>query len=150
MTSYTERIFALWFRPHESRSAAQAAFAEMYADPVMVNGSPLSIADLVDRSAAVLRAYDDLTVDVLEEVHSDNRVVIAFLMRGRHVGPLETPLGTVAPTGRRVEIRTIDVLTLATGLITEIQVVPDQLGLLLQLDAIALNGVAPAAQGAEG
>jgi SnoaL-like polyketide cyclase len=147
MSSFVEQVFALWFQPHESRSAAQAAFGELYADPVMVNGSPLSVADLVDRSAAVLRAYDDLSADLLEEVHSDDRVVIAFVMRGRHVGPLETPLGTVAPTGRRVEIRTIDVLTLTAGLITDIEVVPDQLGLLMQLDAVSLIGVDPAARG---
>jgi SnoaL-like polyketide cyclase len=64
--------------------------------------------------------------------------VIAFYMRGRHVGPWPTPIGTVAPTGRPVEIRTIDVLTIADGVITALWVVSDELGMLTQLDALGL------------
>lgn len=64
--------------------------------------------------------------------------MIAFYMRGRHVGPLPTPLGTVAPTGRAVEIRTIDVLTIADGVITAVWVVSDELGTLTQLEAVGL------------
>jgi hypothetical protein len=57
---------------------------------------------------------------------------------------LPTPLGDVAPTGRPVDIVTIDVLTLQPdGRVSEIWVLSDQLGLLLGLDALALS--APAA-----
>ena len=43
-----------------------------------------------------------------------------------------------SPTGREVEIRTIDVLTLADGLITALWVVSDELGMLAQLGAVEL------------
>jgi hypothetical protein len=46
-------------------------------------------------------------------------------MRGRHVGPYASPLGSVAPTGRDIAI----------------WVVADDLGLLRQLDAARLNGL---------
>jgi hypothetical protein len=62
--------------------------------------------------------------------------VIAFLQRARHVGPLTLPLGTVPPTGRDIEVRTIDVLTLRDGRISAIQVVADQLGLAMQVGAV--------------
>jgi len=61
-------------------------------------------------------------------------------MRGRHVGPYASPLGTIPPTGGEVEVRTIDVLTVEDGLVSAIWVVADDLGLLAQLDAITLAG----------
>jgi SnoaL-like polyketide cyclase len=67
-----------------------------------------------------------------------DRLVIAFYVRGRHVGPLLTPIGTVPPTGRAVEVRTIDVLTIADGVIAALWVVSDELGMLNQLDAVGL------------
>jgi hypothetical protein len=66
--------------------------------------------------------------------------VVAFEMRGRHVGPYASPLGTVAPTGRDIAVHAIDVLTVVDGLVTAIWVVADDLGLLLQLDAARLGG----------
>ena len=75
---------------------------------------------------------------ILDTVETPDRVVIAFLMRGRHVGPFVSPLGTVAPTQRDIEVRTIDVLTVTAGVISAIWVVSDDLGLLRQLDAAKL------------
>jgi predicted ester cyclase len=66
-------------------------------------------------------------------------LVIAFLMTGRHVGPLPTALGELPPTGRDVRIRTIDVLTITDGRISEVVVVSDELGLLADLNAVALT-----------
>jgi ketosteroid isomerase-like protein len=59
-----------------------------------------------------------------------------FWQRGRHVGPLETLLGEINPTGREVEIRVIDVLSITEGRISAIQVVPDNLALAMQLGAV--------------
>jgi SnoaL-like polyketide cyclase len=75
---------------------------------------------------------------LLDTVETPDRVVIAFLMRGRHVGPFTSPLGTVAPTQRDIEVRTIDVLVVTEGLVSAIWVVSDDLGLLRQLDAAKL------------
>ena len=53
--------------------------------------------------------------------------------------PLWTqPLGTVAPTQRDIEVRTIDVLSVTAGVISAIWVVSDDLGLVRQLDAAKL------------
>jgi ketosteroid isomerase-like protein len=92
----------------------------------------------VDRARALQRAFADLTTEIVEEMETSDGLVIAFYLRGRHVGPLLTPIGTVAPTGSTVEIRTIDVLTIADGVITALWVVSDELGMLTQLDAVQL------------
>jgi ketosteroid isomerase-like protein len=53
---------------------------------------------------------------------------------------LTTPLGTAAPTGRTVAVRTIDVLTVVDGRIAAACVVGDELGTLRALDAVTLHG----------
>ena len=88
-------------------------------------------------------AFDGLGMHILDTVETPDRVVIAFLMRGRHVGPFTSPLGTVAPTQRDIEVRTIDVLVVTEGLVSAIWVVSDDLGLLRQLDAAKLAGRGP-------
>jgi ketosteroid isomerase-like protein len=66
------------------------------------------------------------------------RVVLVFWQRGRHVGPLEMPLGEISPIGQEVEVRVIDVLSITDGRISSIQVVPDNLGPAMQLGAVRL------------
>jgi len=87
----------------------------------------------VNCAGALQRAFDQLGMRILDTVETPDRVVVAFLMRGRHAGPFSSPLGTVAPTHQEIEVRTIDVLTVTAGV-----VVSDDLGLLRQLDAVRL------------
>jgi predicted ester cyclase len=133
-----ERLLPLWTQPVESRDDAADAFRTVYADPVVVNGTEMLITDLVGRARSVQQAFDGLSMEILDTVEAPGRVVVAFLMRGRHVGPFVSPLGTVAPTGREIEVRTIDVLVVRDGLVRAIWVVSDDLGLLRQLDAARL------------
>jgi hypothetical protein len=64
--------------------------------------------------------------------------MIVFWQRGRHVGPLETPLGEISPAGREVDVRVIDVLSITEARISAIQIVPDNLELAMQLGAVQL------------
>ena len=138
MIALVERLLPLWTHPVDARDDAQAAFGQVYADPVVVNGTEMTIAELVDRARSLQRAFDRLGMDILDTVETPGRIVIAFVMRGRHVGPFVSPLGSIAPTQRDIEVRTIDVLTITGGLISAIWVVSDDLGLLRQLGAIKL------------
>ena len=133
-----ERLLPLWTRPVDSWDDAEAAFRELYDDPVLVNGIEMPVAELAGRARALQRAFDNLSMHILDTVETPDRIVIAFLMRGRHVGPFISPLGTVAPTQRDIEVRTIDVLTVTAGVVSAIWVVSDDLGLLRQLDAAKL------------
>ena len=133
-----ERLVRLWTEPVSDSGAAQAAFRETYTDPVSINGVDVSLSDLVQRARGFQRAFADLRIELIDQIEAPGRVVVAFWQRGRHVGPLETPLGVIAPTGREVEVRVIDVLSIADDRISAIQVVPDNLGLAMQLRAVQL------------
>jgi predicted ester cyclase len=133
-----DRLLRLWLEPIGETTAAEAAFGEAYADPVTVNGTAVAVAELVERARALQAAYEGLRIELVDRVETPDRVVIGFRMLGRHVGPLPTPLGTVAPTGRVVATRVTDILTVAGGRVTDVWVVSDDLGTLLQLDAVSL------------
>jgi len=96
-----ERLLRLWTEPLPPPAEAVAAFREAYTDPVSVNGVDMSVAALVERARAAQRAFADLRMELIEEIEAPGRVVIVFWQRGRHVGPLEMPLGEISPTGRR-------------------------------------------------
>ena len=130
-----DALFDLWLTPIEGPEA-YAAFAEVYCDPVIVNGNEMALADLVIRARTLQRALAGLKADILQVVEGDSSLAVAFVMRGRHTGDYPGPFGVVPATGREVAIRTIDVLTLTDGKISRIWVNADDLGLLRQLGAI--------------
>lgn len=138
MIALLDRLLPLWTQPVDSRDDAEAAFREVYADPVVVNGAEMTVAGLVGRARMLQQAFDQLGMSIVDTVETPDRVVLAFFMRGRHVGPFHSALGTVAPTQREIEVRTIDVLTLTAGRVSAIWVVADDLGLLRQLGAVTL------------
>lgn len=138
MSMLVDRLLEVWRRPPASGPAALEAFAGVYTDPLTVNGTPMTVAGLVERARALHTAYDDIQLELLDVVTAPERLVIAFLMRGRHTGALQTPLGTVPATGRTVTARTVDVLTLRAGQVSAVTVVADELGVLAQLDAVRL------------
>ena len=130
-----DALFGLWLTPIEGPEAYDA-FAEVYCDPVIVNGGEMKLADLVVRARTLQGALADLKADILQVVEGDGSLAVAFVMRGRHIGDYPGPLGVVPATGREVAIRTIDVLTLTDGRISRIWVNADDVGLLRQLGAI--------------
>jgi len=131
-SEFLTRLLDLWVAP----VGDEAAFGAVYADPVQVNGTPLTTADMVARARALAGAYSDVEFEVVDEVETADKLVVGFRMRGRHTGPLTTPLGTVPPTGRVAETRAVDILTVRDGLVTDIWVVSDDLSTLLQLGVL--------------
>lgn len=127
-----DRLLALWTTPADD----PAAFAELYTDPVVVNGSAMSVADLVERARRLQCALSDLRAEILQVVAGHGSLALAFVMHGRHTGTYASQLGPVPASGRTVAIRSIDVLTLTKGKISRIWVNADDLGLLRQMDAV--------------
>jgi ketosteroid isomerase-like protein len=140
-----EQLMRLWTHPVPAGTQALDAFSKTYSDPVVINGSDVALADVVERARALQRAFADLRMELIEQFEAPGRLVIVFWQRGRHVGPLETPMGEISATGREIQVRVIDVLSITDGRISAIQVAPDSLGLLMQLGAIPdASGGAPA------
>jgi hypothetical protein len=139
MTSIdTDRLMSLWSTPPADDDAALAAIRGLYTDPVVINGATFTAADLLTRVRAMQAAFTGLGHELLERVEAPGRLVLAFRLRGVHTGPLATPLGSVAATGRRFETRVIDVLTLTDGRISAVTMVADELTQLRMLGALAL------------
>jgi predicted ester cyclase len=132
MNVFLERLFEAWTEV-DDLSQIEARFAALYTDPVRVNGRAMSLADLAARARSLHAAFSGLRAEVLQIVEDAGSLAVAFVMHGRHTGPYETPLGTIEPTGSAVQIRTIDVLTIAGDRISSVWVNADDLGTLRQL-----------------
>lgn len=134
------RLLDLWAGPVAEPLAALDAFGALYTDPVTINGTELSLTELVAHAAATHAALERIGVHVLDVVDAPDRVVVAFEMTARHIGTWRSALGDVAATGLTVTVRTIDVLTITDGRISGIVVNSDEVGLLQQLGASLRTG----------
>ena len=139
MTFDVEALFRLWTDPLPEGPAAEDAFRTLYTDPVVVNGVPLTAADLVSRARAIQGAFEPIEREVLDLVDSDGKVAVAFRLGGRQIGPLPTAAGLVPPSGQLVTMRIIDTLTLNDGRISNVWMVADELGARAAMNAVALR-----------
>lgn len=133
-----DQLLRLWTDPLPDGGAAEDAFRALYTDPVRVNGTLLTAADMVTRARALQLVFDRPERQILDVLDGGGKVAVAFQLRGRQIGPLNTAAGVLAPTGKDLAIRVIDILTITDGLISEIYMVADELGALTAVDAVRL------------
>lgn len=76
-------------------------------------------------------AFPDSKGEIHNTFHSGDTVVVELTWRGTHTGPLQTPRGTISPTGKRIELRACQINTVAKGKIQSTRHYFD-LGSLLQ------------------
>jgi ketosteroid isomerase-like protein len=135
-----DRVLALWSEPLPADDEAAAArFRELYTDPVTVNGVLFEASALAGRARAQQRAFSDMRLELIDRIDVPGKLVIVFRQIGRHVGPLSTPLGEVAATGKVIERQVMDVLTLQGERIVDVRVLGDDLGMLSRLDVVRLK-----------
>jgi steroid delta-isomerase-like uncharacterized protein len=60
-------------------------------------------------------AFPDGRVEIKSVIEAGDRVVVEFVGRGTHTGPLVSPMGEIPPTGRRIELRLCDVYEFRNG-----------------------------------
>ena len=130
-----ELLFALWNTHPDQRADPVADFRAAYADPVLINGTPMPVVDLVERARALHSAFDDHLIDIVDRIDQPGKIAIAFRHTARHSGTWRSPVGEIAPTGRTVVGLGIDLLTVVDGKITTIWVLADELQRLMQIDA---------------
>jgi len=68
VTALAERLLALWQQPVDGRADPEAAFRELYADPVSINGAPTPVRELVERARALQRSFSGLATELVDEV----------------------------------------------------------------------------------
>src|SRR6478672_2118331 len=123
----TDHLMGLWADPPADDVSALAAIRALYTDPVQINGTTMTALDLLARVRGMQRAYSGLRHELVERVDAPGRLVIAFRLRGTHTGPLATPFGELAATGRTFEVR-----------VSAVTMVADELGQLAALGALRL------------
>jgi len=134
-----ERLLNLWTDPLPDGAAAEDAFRELYTDPVTVNGTSLTAAEMVTRARALQETFEQPQREILGLTEGEGSVAVAFRLTGRQVGPLNTSVGVLPPTGKVIALRVIDILTIDDGLVSEIVMVADELGGLAAIGAAGLT-----------
>ena len=77
--------------------------------------------------------FPESKIEVTKLVACGETVTIEYVGRGKQTGPLNTPQGTMPPTGREVELALCDVLTVQGGKITGGRTYYDVASLVRQL-----------------
>jgi ketosteroid isomerase-like protein len=89
-------------------------------------------------------AFRDMHRDLYKFWTVGNTVLVRLALQGTHTGPLETPFGTIPPTGNKMDAPCADIFDLEDGKIMKFDCYPEgsvilaQLGVLMNLQA-AIN-----------
>jgi steroid delta-isomerase-like uncharacterized protein len=82
-------------------------------------------------------AMPDLRIAHTNTVASDEQVAVEFVGAGTHTGPLMTPAGIVAASGRPVTLSVIEVHHWRDGKLSRMVNYQDSMALLVQVGAVA-------------
>lgn len=82
-------------------------------------------------------AFPDHEVEITNVVATEDQVVVEFIGRGTHTGPLHTPTGDIPPTGRRGELRCCNVYQIKNGKIASLRSYYDAASMLRQLGLVS-------------
>jgi len=89
---------------------------------------------IVDLEAGMFGAFSDVSWRIEGTVAEGDKLAVEFAVAATHTGPLPTPRGPVAPTGRRIEVCGASILRLTTeGQIAEEHRHVDVAGMMAQL-----------------
>jgi ketosteroid isomerase-like protein len=78
-------------------------------------------------------AFSEMSFETAEMLEIGNIAVDEGFLVGTHTGPLRTPDGDVEPTGKRVRIRSCDIVATSGGVAVSHRFYFDQLDFLTQL-----------------
>lgn len=62
-----------------------------------------------------LKTFPDMKLQVSNVIGSGDDYCVELTMVGTHQGPLETPQGSIAPTGKRINVPSCDVIRIRNG-----------------------------------
>lgn len=119
----TEENKAIAKRVYEIISTGDFERAEEIVDPDAPDNEaipgmdpPAKLINLLKETFSEVRqAFPDMQVSVEDVIAEEDRVAARVTMRGTHRGEFQG----IAPTGKRVEVRAIDIFRIAEGQIVE-------------------------------
>jgi ketosteroid isomerase-like protein len=81
-------------------------------------------------------AFPDGEVKIVNVIVEEDWAVVEFVNRGTHTGPLQSSLGTFAPSGRSMEVRYCSVMRVRDGMVVEGRDYYDSASIATQLGLI--------------
>ena len=137
MTETEENKARVRYFLEEAHNKGNLAVVEQLFDANLVVNGHRAGCDAVRQVVTRLRsAFPDLHVTVEDQVAEGDKVSTRRTWRGTHLGELETAIGRIPPSGKRVAWTGINLVRFADGKIVEDWINRDDLGLLQQLGAI--------------
>ncbi len=99
-TAVSDSIASYAKRDFEGAMAIYADDAEV-SDPT---GNYVGKLEILSQLKSWKVAFPDAQSEVTNQITDGDRVATAFTFRGTHTGPLAGSMGTIAPTGKHVEL----------------------------------------------
>ncbi|CAD0298317.1 ester cyclase [Xanthomonas hortorum] len=114
-----EKIIRDLYAAAEGRGTDTARFVSMFAEEGYMRDIP-SRADLRGKSigdsiSAFARAFPDVHRELISLYVAQDVVVVELATRGTHKGALALSSGTLAPTGKAIDVPSCDVFHLENG-----------------------------------
>lgn len=139
MAHPVDRMLSLWRTPPVDDSAVER-FRDVYTDPYLVNGEAIAVETIVERVRRMHASLAEFEQVVDDRIDEGGRTALLLSQCGVHVGPLATPLGTLAPTGRRLTRRLVEFITHDDRRLIQVTAVADDLERLRQAGAVSPFG----------
>lgn len=135
---------------YEAWNAKDLARVLSYAQPDarMTNVAFGSVHDFRSYDQNWMTAFPDGRVEIVNIIAHGDYVIGEFIGRGTHTGPLDSPMGKIGPTGRKVEIRMCEVWECRNGKLANGRAYFDSRTLLSQL-GLSASMAAMGAMGGE-
>ena len=88
-----------------------------------------------------VKNYGTAFADMHRELYNlsviGDTVIVRLALQGTHTGPLETPFGTIRPTGKKMDAPCADIFELENGKIKKFDCFPEGSVILTQLGVIS-------------
>lgn len=116
------------------------ALKSCYAPDVVVttpDGELHGPGQLVDYLQQMFEAMPDLAYTLVRELEAGDAAVDEGIVTGTNTGPVTLPDGTTIPaTGKQVRLRSVDIVTVSSGLVVRHDIYFDRLEMMQQLDLL--------------
>jgi ketosteroid isomerase-like protein len=141
-------------RMHAALNAHDAAGAAAFAEPDIEIQGPTG--ELRGRGAiemlaeTFMTAFPDNEWVETHQISSGDTVATEYVMEGTHSGTLQTPLGALVPTGKRVVSRAVDVSRIRDDHIYSAHLYWDNLSFMSALGIVPVQAQIPQASAFRG
>jgi predicted ester cyclase len=103
------------------------------ADAIDQIYAPEHVEETREELLQLREAFPDQRFEVKRELVADGAVVLCLRWHGTHLGSFASPLGEIAPTGRRFSTRGIEIFDVRGDRVVAIRMAWDLAGLVAQL-----------------